>query len=154
MQLALNVLFLLPIFRQTLWKMLLKGDSVWSDAVLLFTGYAMANALIFRGVDTQNASSLTLSAFRTANRALYVDPKQKSKRLWIVNTHLTAAAQSRYDVEQQQIEQIESILEWMEEAISSQPADGMVICSDFNAIPGSKAYALMMDKGFCSISWP
>lgn len=152
LQLALNVLFLLSFFRRWIWRLLLKGNSVWTDAVLLFTGYPVAfgNALIFRGINMLNPDILTLSAYRTANRALFVHPKDHQKRLWIVNTHLTASAQSAYNVEQQQVEQIESILEWMECTVSAHPADALIICGDFNAYPDSKAYRLMENNGFRS----
>ena len=152
LQLALNILFLLSFFRRFMWKVALKGDRAWHDALILFTGLPVqiGNALIFRGNHLENPSILTLSAHRTANRALYIHPADRRKRLWIVNTHLTAAAQSRYDVERQQIGQIESILEWMEKAIDVHPADAMVICGDFNATPDSKLYRLMISNGFRS----
>merc|ERR1719244_856830 len=133
--------------------MIYNGGTI-SDIAMLCLGVPVhfANVLLFRGVALQNAEYLLLSTagFKTANRSLYVHPRNSQKKLWIVNTHLTGGAESRYDSETQQIQQIEEILKWMEEAIRSQPADAMVLCGDFNAVPDSKAYRLMISKGFRS----
>ena len=123
---------------------------------MLFCGVPchFGNILLFRGtvMDTKSRQShvVSIDGLKTANRALYIHPQNEHKRLWIVNTHLTAAAEARYDVEQQQMEHIKEILKWMESAVSDHPADALVICGDFNAYPDSKAYRLMESNGFRS----
>ena len=121
---------------------------------MLFCGVPchFGNILLFRGTEIQQKSSLVVSidGLKTANRAQYIHPKNEHKRLWIVNTHLTAAAEARYDVEQQQMEHIEEILKWMESAVNTHPADALIICGDFNAYPDSKTYRLMESNGFRS----
>ena len=153
LRLILNVLFILPFFRSWLWKLLLKGNSIWWDVVLVFTavGENLGNALIFRGSNIEDPDILPLTENRTANRALYTDPKNENKKLWIVSTHLTSTSEAHYkSAEHHQIEQIELVLKWMEKAVSEHPADALVIGGDFNAIPDSEVYRLMENNGFRS----
>ena len=153
LQLALNAVFVIPFLRQWGWRALLKGNAV-ADALMLFAGIPchFGNILFFRDSAMNHKDGLILSCdgLKTANRALFVHPKDRRKRAWIVNTHLTAAAEARYDVERQRMEQIEEILEWMKAAASDHPADALVICGDFNAIPDSKTYRFMKSNGFKS----
>ena len=163
LQLILNVMFLLPFFRRFVWTLLLNRTVIWYEIINVFIVYCvpMGNALIFRGSNMVNPDILPLTEGRTANRALYIDPKNENKKLWITNTHLTTAVESHdesKDVEQQtehgakqhQIEQIEMMLKWMEQAVSEHAADALIICGDFNGIPDSKAYRFMESHGFRS----
>jgi endonuclease/exonuclease/phosphatase family metal-dependent hydrolase len=68
-----------------------------------------------------------------------------------VNTHLTAQAQTKYDVPAQQLLQCQLILDWMKDAqMNVHNANAIIICGDFNSTRESKNYQFMVENGFRS----
>lgn len=100
-------------------------------------------AIMFTTGDVSAHQQIKLGEGRTAQRALFSLPGQRT--LWFVNTHLHHVP-AEPEIRDQQVEQI---VAWMDEA---PQADAAVIVGDFNAPPSEPAYARMKDAGYQSAS--
>eukprot|EP01084_Bolivina_argentea_P269020 457093_1 len=133
LQLLLNIHFILPFLRSYLWIIVMKVV----DFLFLFSGAPLhfGNALVFTNNVMYDKDILILPGVRTVNRCLYIHPENNHKKLWILNTHLTARAEAKVNVQKQQLEQCQIMFKWMEDVISNEgiDADAIIICGDFNS---------------------
>ncbi|MGH2610697.1 MAG: endonuclease/exonuclease/phosphatase family protein [Tepidiformaceae bacterium] len=102
------------------------------------------NAIMFTTGNVSAHEELKLGDGRTAQRALFTLPGQRT--MWFANTHLHHVP-GEPEVRDQQVE---AIVAWMAEA---PEADATVVVGDFNAPPSEPAYARMKGAGYRSASF-
>eukprot|EP00485_Elphidium_margaritaceum_P018095 CAMPEP_0202722632 /NCGR_PEP_ID=MMETSP1385-20130828/159117_1 /ASSEMBLY_ACC=CAM_ASM_000861 /TAXON_ID=933848 /ORGANISM="Elphidium margaritaceum" /LENGTH=328 /DNA_ID=CAMNT_0049387401 /DNA_START=135 /DNA_END=1119 /DNA_ORIENTATION=+ len=150
LQCALNTYFLLPTLGEKYFEIGFKGKD-WAKALMgVFFGLpaTIGKCMAFtKNVQMRYKDCLVLPGYCDAIRALYVT--RKGIKIWVVNTHLTAAAQDSFKGNNQM--QAQLILDWMSDGVCRRVnSDFVVIAGDFNATPSSDVYAHMELNGFQS----